>query len=621
MALAAACGDGAPVELRVVPVPGLQSCPRLGAARTLLVSALGESGEVRQALDATAAGDVRLVVPDDTRQITIEALGPGGEVVAVGASRPLSPPRQAAVGATLEVEVAMLPPDGLCAVGTLPTASASAQVVNLGPAALVATAAGDVLRYDLRDGALAPVALPAALASAQGLRGATVTALGPGRAVLVGGPLPAYDVYDDTSGFAAPGLFEPRAHHGAVALDASHVLVVGGCSALAPGDDGCAPGTLLKSSRVLDVTTGEAAIGPNLRFERVDPLVRVGSVDAAGAPTSYLIIGGRDADGAERNDSERIDVVAGSRRVQEAGGVAGATLATGAQLVVAASPATTRAAVFVDGDLVDRAAARLGGAPAVLVPVEDGRVALLGGDDGTSVQFYEPMADRWVRRELAGEPIAGTWRGASAATLDDGTTLIAGGTRDGAPTTEVWRFRPTTLTPWAASTTVTPLGDGLAQLVPQRPGAVERELGWRLVADAATDEQLASAVIAAPQVQFGNLTAVVTVEAEVTLIAGAASAADGLVARLAAGEDATLAVRRAGQLEPPRCVGARIEPWAAGPQSLQLRVDVAEVVATVDGVEVLRCEHDGLATLGRWGVGTSGQGAVTIATATLQRAP
>lgn len=620
-ALAVACGDGAPVELRIRPAPGLAGCPRAGETRTLLVSALGERGELRQALDATIAGEVRLTVPDDTRQVTIEALGPGGEVVALGASRPLAAPREAATGAVLDVDVAMLPPDGVCEVGALPEPAVRPQLATLGPAVLVAAADGAVRRYDVDGGDLTEVALPAALMSPQGLRGATLTALGPGRAVLIGGPLPAFAVYLDGDGFGVPGLFEPRAHHGALALDATHVLVVGGCSALAPAADGCAPGTLLKSTRILDVTTGEATIGPNLRFARLEPVVLIGGVDQLGQPTSYLIMGGRNEDGTARSDFERIDLVDGGRRVGDGGGALVATLATGAQLVVPSSPLGSGSAVFDDGFPVDTIAARTGGgAPAAALALADGRVAVLGGDQGASLSLYEPMSDRWVRRDLGGEPPAGAWQDASATMLEDGTVLIAGGLVDGVASDRLWRYRPSLTGPWQAAATVTPLSDSGAQLVPLLPGQVERGVGWRMPFDPGDDGRPVTAVFPAPQVQGGVMTVVATVDVRLDLIAGAVREADGLIVRLIAGAPAELR-RRRGDVETSICVGATVAPWAPTPQTMALTVDDDEVVATVDGAEQLRCAHDGLATFGRWGVATGSAGAVTIATATLQRGP
>ncbi|MEZ4367054.1 MAG: hypothetical protein R2939_12335 [Kofleriaceae bacterium] len=478
-----------------------------------------------------------------------------------------------------------------------------------------------VERYDAGRGAFEALATPSALVNPEGWTGAAAVALPDGRVAIVGGPRPAYVVYDPALGaLGPPGLFELRLFHAAVALDADRVLVAGGCSALVAG--ACAPGAALRSTRVIDLRTGELAIGPNLAVARIGATAWLEPAAADGTGGVVVAVaGGVDAAGAPLATVERIDLATGTvDAVAAAPGQVAPLDGGGALIALAPTGAAASGAAYVatPGGGGGATATTTARADAVLVTLEDGRAVALGGDDATTASSYLGMTARWREDDLAGQPPA-TWRDVGAARLADGTVLVVGGVDGDGPSAGAWLYRAGLLGTWSAEATVTPsAGQRVPQLSPWDPTAVDRGAAWIL--RSTTAGLGAWALVSGPRSSSGRLTAVVRLGAGgVAVIAASPRGAAGVIAALVPGAAATVATRD-DAIETPRCAGAVVPPLAgSAPSTIVLEVDDDLVVVRLAGAELVRCTVPARPP-GLWGVGALGDGAaVTVDTISFER--
>jgi hypothetical protein len=630
-AAVAACGptDG---HVTLAPVPTVGGCGRPAGAGGLVVSALGDFAP--DAIDVGLGAPVAIdSFPPETRQLAVAVLGAGGPL-AVGASQPLQL-GQLPDGA--EVPILMAPQDGFCEVGPMAEARDRPLIVRAGAGALVIGGQGatgpsrSAEYYDPTKGTFTPVMVPTAL-GAMGTAGATATALADGRAVIVGGPSQAYGIFLPATGaFQTPAgaLGEVRAYHAAVALDATRVLLAGGCSTIAAAG-GCAAGSQRVTTEILDVDTGALDPGPALTTARIGGRAQL---EATGAdltgPTGVLLTGGVDFAGAPVTAIERFDPAApGTPAVATPGtGGLGAPLAAGAVLVALASPgapAAGAAAVIAPGAAPYPVASATPRAGAVLVTLEDGTVAAIGGAAGTSVDRYLPAQRAWVATPAgAGSDAPDGIAGSAGVLLDDGTVLVAGGHDSaGQPQAGAWIYRPALGGPFQGAVTVTPLvgddADATAQLDPLDPALVDTATGAWEIASSPSSGALASwAVIAGPELADGAVTATMRPTGGVAILLGFAgpSAFDAIV--LPAGGIARLERHGPGGIS-PLCTGSSVPAALGGGTSVTFDVEREgdRVTATVTpqgeaATTVIDCAA-GAGTRGKAGVAPVGAGANLI---------
>jgi hypothetical protein len=211
--------------------------------------------------------------------------------------------------------------------------------------------------------------------------------------------------------------------------------------------------------------------------------------------------------------------------------------------------------------------------------------------------------------------------GSAVIRLADGSVLIAGGQRAGAPSAGVWRLRPRLLGPYGAAASVVPGDVGSdPPLTPLDPARVATAPRWQLTAGAWA---IAGGMIGDDlRLEWtGELPA-----EGAALLFGFVDAGHQQRAELVPGQPVTIVTVDGGEAR-VRCQG---EPApAAGPI-------IARVEPTADGVQVVaggrtlvRCPGAGQSAgaqaaaggppIGRVGVGALGAGAVTIETLAVTR--
>jgi hypothetical protein len=624
--LAAALGCGGTEERairleRVAP----EADPDCGApddARTLLIRALGDfpasEGTVESIEVDAGAGEFSLAgFPAETRALEVEVLGFGGALRAVGRSGEFDLEEVEEGGV---IAVFMAPPRGYCSTGPPGVDRVRPLLARAGPGVLVA--GGDDLdggpvheveMYQPATGQFSGLGTPLYGSDlAEGLTGATMTALADGRVVVAGGAGSAYQVFDPDSGaFDTPRfLRQARAYHTALALDGDRLLLAGGCARL--DGAGCAAGSELATSAILSVDSGELEDGPPLAR------IRIGGAALPDAGGRVLLVGGVDAAGAPVGDAERIDPDSGvaGELVVGAGGAA-AVLASGAVLTAFApegAPASDAGRVIAGGGAspVEVGPARSG---AALVALEGGLVLAMGGAQPPGL--YAP-----ARGELDLLPAQGGPReGHAAIRLADGSVLLVGG-RDGVgEPAGAGVFRPDLLGALSGGLSVTFASDeSSAPLVPRDPASAEvvaaagdRPAHYRIEASGGGDLPTEWAVVAGPVFAELRLEASISAaEGGVAALLWFAGPSDHALIALEPGQVARLVRVEGGQASDlGSCSG---EPIAAGDLaggSHELTVDVhgGELEAVLDARTVLTCSVDppanglvGLAPLGRGAV-------------------
>jgi hypothetical protein len=589
--VSAACGDD-PARITLAPVPGADpACGRPDDARRLLVTALGEFPQDVRAIDlggVTSIADF----PRDTRQIEVSVEGPSGVIRTFGRTAPLD---LTALDDGDVVPIFMAAPDSGCPVAALATPRDRPLVVAAGDGALViggrgqgGALLGSAEWYDPARGRFEPVAVPSALDGPRGAAGMAAATLPDGRVVLTGGDRPIYVVFDpETRGFAAPGaLFPARAHHVAVAIGGTRVLLAGGCERV---DDagGCAAGTERTDTVVLDVADGAIVAGPPLAAARVGAAA-VREPDL-GDGARVLVVGGGAA------GAERVDPLAAQPGAIVAG-ASGAVAALASGSAVAGFDGGV--AVIVPGVATARPQPGARRTEPTVTTLEDGDALVLGGDAAPA--RYRPGDGAVVA--LAGAPVARTGHG--AARLPDGTVVVAGGRDDGGePVGDAWVFRPAGDGPFTGAVTVTPGGTTEVPLVPLDPARIDRapayviEGGW--------------AVIGGMRPRELDLTATVDAGDGVTILVGLVDPERYDALALVPGAPARLARADGGA----GCSGSPV-PRLDGATAVDVSIRRGEVRVAVAGAAVLACPLEPRAGL----VGIAAPaGPVTLSTISVTR--
>ena len=635
----AGCGQPSASSVQLSPVPLINSeCGRAANAHSLVVTALGDSGADRRIVsldDGVVAIDLT-AFPVDTRQLTIEVLGASGAVTTAGKTAAFD--GAGLVDVSAPIALAMLPIEGGCAVGPMVHARDRPQIAAAADGALV-IGGGDVSGaaeaaewYDRASASFHAVTTPTSLDDPAGFIGASVTTMPDGRVVIIGGPRPAYVVFDPAKQrFGAPGLLEARVFHAAVALDDHRVFIAGGCSILDAGQ--CGVGSSLRSTRVLDIDSGDLTIGPNLLAAHVGGSAWLEA--AIAGETTVAIGGGVDDNGAAVATIERVDVAAGAVNSIDGGSGVVAIDRAGAALLAFApegADASGQAAVLAGNSGAAYAVASdLPRSGATLTTAEDGSVIALGGDDGTAASTFSAQTGRWQRNAIAGDSL-GVLSGAASARLTDGSILVVGGTRAGAATSSAWVYRPSLVGPWTQSLTETPAADDAVTLVPADSSTVERDNGWRLRSP--TDGLGAWAVIAGPEFADGamTLTADLTGSGGVALLCHVAPTV-GLAGTTAAwfddvelvpGAPAVARSYRGTATVVETCRGSSmIDATTLANATLSVSIAGQTLAVSVDGASVIRCTLPASSlpiSRGVFGVGAIGaDSAVTVETVTVDR--
>jgi hypothetical protein len=595
--LVGACGDPA-ARVTLVPVRANDTCGHPTTRAAITLTAFAPSGEAHFAVPLDDRIDLA-DLPVDTVQIGVEVVA-GGEVVAAGKTAPLD---FANLPDGAAIPIVMGTADGFCPTQPMMYPREKAQVAPAGDGALVIDGDGGAHAeyYDRAAAAFTEVAVPAAFAD--GLVGAVLTPLPDGKVAMTGavrGLLAVFDPADRTFG-AAIALSQLRAFHGAAALDATHVIVSGGCA-------GICPATPLRSTIIYDLE-GNPQGGPNLP---IGALSEGGQLLDTGG--DFVLAGGFGAPGEayrfrlDDNEGEKLAGTAGQPALLDGGAVLTAFAPDGS-----ATPAKTAVIVAPGGGPIAlRDGPALAGARTIAL--EDGSVLVVGG--APEIARYDPTRDGWdvhAPRVDSGAPAPPPWTAPALARLSDGAVLVVGG--GAAPSQDAWLYRPSLIGATSGLVIAAPLDPGAAGvLTAPDPATLVRSAGtWQLVAPPGGG-LAARALVGGPRMQRGLLDATVTVVGGLALIAQQVTRARALVAELAPGEKARLVRLADGMIV---CTGD-VVTLPAGGTTVTLAVD-DRVSVTVAGATVLDCDY-AATDVGQWGLAAFGDGSrLSVTAITLTR--
>jgi hypothetical protein len=638
LACTTGCTGTEDVTIRLVRVAPAADpdCGAPAGAVTLLVEALGDfptSERSGRSIDVAADTPVDITsFPPSTRALTVEVVGAGGAISAVGQTTPFAG-HLADLDGDAEVPVLMAPPLGACPTGPPATMRLHPLVARAGAGALVAGGADatgmpvhSVEYYDPATGSFTTVAEQLYGTTEHGLAGASATTLADGRVVLAGGPAQAYQIYAPATADFSAQLFlgESRAHHAAVALadeNGTRMLVAAGCREL-QADGACAPGTALRSTSIIDVDAADPVTpGPALT------LARIGGTAVRAGPDSVLLVGGVDETGTPVTTAERIDLAGGPGQLVADLGDGATLLASGSVLAgfapAGATPGTAGAVLppgATEASPVPGAPERAG---VTLTTLQDGAVLALG--NGPPL-LYEPIRNRFRALPSAGLDLAPTaaaaGRGAehAAVLLADGTVLVVGGRLAGdAPVTaRAWIVRPALIGPLAGQVEARfdELDNALAAVVrdPRQGRLLRDDQGahYRILASSSAPLPSEWVILAGPV--FGRVqieARLRAVNSGAAVLLGFRGAYDHLALIMLPGSPASLVRIDAGSVRPiAACTAAMVSADALAGGTLaaaiQVRVDEDTVRAWLGEDEVLSCSgldplpagHVGLGVLG-----------------------
>lgn len=624
---AIACGDD-PARVTLAPVDN--PCGRPAGARNVRITAYGAS-EKRVSVPPTEGIDIS-DFPSDTEQLSIEIEVGGGQIGAAGKTAPFDF-LALRDGATLPIFLA--PPNGYCpTVGAMTEARIAPSVARAGDGVLVVGGHDELGAYfasaeyyDPATSTFSPVAIPDLFDdpdNTAGFAGVSLATLPDGRVAMSGGKFQQVAIFDpETRTFVSSGGIEGRAFHASIALDEDHLLLAGGCAALAGTT--CPAAEPRRSSKIYDLrNTLDLEIGPNLRVSRLGASVfdigvqrdgQRGFVLAGGeAPilvdpttTDVLVVG-------DRSDGFVVTNVHAQAAALDGGAVLTAFEPDGA------APASGAASVIVPGQSAARAiTASFTRDGARLVGLEDGHVLGIGGDPSGDVILYDPTIDRWQTLEPAGEP-PGALVAPTLLRLADGSVLVLGSPIAGRASTSAWIFRPSLVGPASGSLTVLPLDATTGVLTPEDPATVVRAQtppSWTLVGG----DTLARALVGGPRREDGSVTASVRVTAGgVGLVAQQTGPGRAIVGELTEGSPARI-VQLDGAAERVLCTGRVAPPLLHADltnTTAKLEISGGTARLSVESTVLASCDVD-TSVRGAWGVAALPGSSVTVAGVTVAR--
>ncbi|MEO8549489.1 MAG: hypothetical protein ABI678_05935 [Kofleriaceae bacterium] len=632
--LSAACSDPA-ARVRIAPIDLGSTCgnPEAGDVQFTRVIAYGPFADKRRT-DPEIAD-----FPANTEQLGVELVGgmDGQTVLATGKTPPLA---YNDLADATTIPVAMVPLDGFCPLRgmTVPrvrplVAHAGTGVIVVGGnvAAMPQLIAPSAEFYDPATATFTPVPLPMPLAETPtSLVGAAIAELRDGRAVVWSGQ--AFTVFDPVKmAFTNPVFVEQRSEHAMFGIDASHLLVTGGCQ-LVTGLDCAIGGTVRRSSVEYELDAEGALVGNGV----VKPAL----------PATSVRFGGRLFDIGITSDGKRRFVLAAAPSdpttadqlpfsAPDDDGLS--TVATnffsqvteldGGALLTAfdpdGEPSPTGPAAILPAEGGD-ALALLTRPPAItgarLITLEDGTVVALGGEPGLA--RYQPTTSTWSQA-VPTSSVAATWPGAVVAPslirLGDGSVLVLGGGDTAAPTTAAWLFRPSLVGPHVGAVTAFPDGTGAVLTTPS-PATATR-VGRRLTLTAPDDAITARALVGGPRLVTGTLDASVAnvTGGGVALIAQQTGPARALVARLVPGEAARIE-RHDGATITTLCSGAMVDVGELTSLHFAVTGDTASVATGL--VTKVSCDftNDPIAPEpGAWGIASTAHGSLDVVTIAVSR--
>lgn len=625
-----ACGAPDDLELSVVRIAP-EAAPDCGApadARTMILRALGEfpaSEATAQSVQLGEGEGERFRIerfPAGTQVLEAEVRGFGGALRAIGRSAVFS---LEALSSDAEIPIFMAPREGVCATGPALTARDNPALVPAGEGVLViggTSLEGEPsLAIEIYRPALGRFDLLSATTygdtSALGLAGASVTALASGDVAIIGGAATAYQIFDhESEEFLAPAFYrEARGRHAALALPDGQVFVAAGCSQVS--DRSCVDGSLLRTTSILNLGTGEITQGPSLQIERI------GGRAWLEAPGQVLLVGGEDGDGVAVDVAERVfldgtasQTIAGvsGASARSAAGTIWAGLAKGAtatQQLSAIAPSRTIATTGLEAAFADSGV--------VMTSLDDGSVFAVGEAGAQRIRSLEGESFALEIPELVGRV------GHAACKLADGTVLISGGHSGAGEAAPALIFRPSLLGPESASSTssfsAAELSEGLSA---QDPGQVAIRLDGGAHLELRSDGLAEALLLAGPRPQTATVLAAAGVSENATLLFYFAwrSATEyheieigpgtaPVMRRVRGDQVAQIGIDTAGTCQATVVAGSAIA-ISEGVHEMELRVERTDVVLRIGGEAVLTCALEDAPGPGMLGIGVVGDAAATL---------
>ena len=631
LVLLAACSDPA-AHVSLVPIDYGRE-PRCGQPNTAMtpvsevrVTAYGPTGDTRR------TDGVIEDFPATTEQLGVEVFG-GAVVLAAGKTAPLG---FNDLANQTQIPIAMVPLDGFCPLRDMTAPRVQPLVAHAGAGVLivggnVAPVPSEIVPsaeyYDPATATFTQIPLPMALAeTSTSLVGASAAELADGRVVVWSGA--ALTVFDPAKmAFTNPVFVEARNEQAMFGLDASHLLVTGGCQYGTTRDCG-GDATIRRSTIEYELDAQGALVGngvakpalpaTSVRFGgrlfdigiTADGMRRLTLAGAVSDPSSADQIPFTEAD-------DTAPVTVAQHLFSQVTELDGGALLTAFDPDGTAMPGDSATIVPAEGgDAIDVARApKLSGAR--LITLEDGSAVAIGGDAGIS--RYQPTTNTWTT--LAPPPDQ-QWPGAITAPslirLADGTVLVLGGGTAAAPTASAWLYRPSLVGPRIGTVTAFANASG-AVLTPTSPATVTHGPN-QFTLTAPDDNLTARALVGGPRLAVGTLDAsLANVTGGVALIAQETGPSRALVARLVIGQPARID-RYTGSTLTTLCTGAVVT--ADDFSALHFVVGSDSVTASAGMVTKVSCDFakDPIAPeAGSWGVAAIANGSLDVVTIAVSR--